>query len=306
MRLTLLLVPLLALACSSTTATPTDAGTTTDGSVPAEAGGPDAKVSLVPSDRTYTVTTPDAPSGKELPLVLLLHGYGVSGLLEDIYLGASQLARKRGFILVLPDGKVDASGRRYWNATPECCDLGRVGTDDVAFLRALLDEVQANHKVDKKRVFIVGHSNGGFMGYRLACELSDRIAGVASLAGAQGGGGGCKPKEPVAILQVHGTKDDTVPYEGGPLAGGGAPVLSAKATVAAWATLNGCGGALTSAGPARDFESTIAGPETLLERHACTKGAAELWTLQEGSHIPSFNDQWLPAVMDFLEAHPRP
>ena len=119
------------------------------------------------------------------PLVLLLHGYGVNGAVQKSYFGLGPLADSAGFLL--------------------------------AYLLAVLRDMKRRYNVDSQRVFIVGHSNGGFMGYRLACELSEQIAGVVSMAGAAWKDPSrCHPTTPVAILQIHGDADDTVRYEGGP------------------------------------------------------------------------------------------
>jgi pimeloyl-ACP methyl ester carboxylesterase len=81
-------------------------------------------------------------------------------------------------------GQQDRRGHRFWSATDACCNLDGLAVDDVAYLRAVIRDVSARHAVDPRRVFIVGHSNGGFMAHRMACEASDLVAAVVSLAGA--------------------------------------------------------------------------------------------------------------------------
>ena len=115
--------------------------------------------------------------------------------------------------------------------------------DDAAYLRRLIETVQARWPVDPRRVYVLGHSNGGYMSHRMACEHADLVAGIVSLAGAAFDDpvnidpalARCKPSEPVHILEIHGEEDGTVLYAGG------RPVNtpSARETVAGWAVRNG-------------------------------------------------------------------
>ena len=117
------------------------------------------------------------------PVVLLLHGYSASGWLQDGYFGLSPLVDARGFILITPDGTKDAEGAHFWNGTDACCDKFGTGVDDAGYLLGLLDELEAYFHVDATRVYLIGHSNGAYMSFRLACDASDRITALVSLAG---------------------------------------------------------------------------------------------------------------------------
>jgi polyhydroxybutyrate depolymerase len=130
---------------------------------------------VIGGERPVTVVVPSSYDGSPTPLVVLLHGYGASAVLQDIYFGLSALAESRGFVLALPDGTLDTSGRRFWNAGDACCDFGEAEVDDVGYLTSVLDELEASYAIDPKRVFFVGHSNGGFMSYRMACDLAGRV-----------------------------------------------------------------------------------------------------------------------------------
>jgi polyhydroxybutyrate depolymerase len=179
--------------------------------------------------------------------------------------------------------------------------------DDVAYLAGLVEEIGQHHAVDPKRVYFVGHSNGGFMSHRMACDRSDLVAAIGSLAGATWlDPSKCAPTEPVAALQIHGTVDDTVSYVGETINGVGYP--SAVGTVQTWAELDGC--ALSpEAGAAMDLEATIPGEETSVSRYAtgCKPGgAAELWTITGGGHLPGLGAEFAPRLVDWLFAHPKP
>ncbi|HEX2569192.1 MAG TPA: alpha/beta fold hydrolase [Polyangia bacterium] len=251
----------------------------------------------------YQVPSGYTPS-RPFPLVILLHGYGASGFLQDAYFGFSPFAASHGLLYAYPDGTLDSSNHRFWNATDACCDFGGTGVDDVAYVSAIIDDMNVRFNIDPKRIYILGHSNGGFMAHRLACDLSPRIAAIVSLAGDNWKDvTRCRPSQRVAVLQVHGDSDETIPYAGG----GNLPNLpSAHESVAGWAQLNGCGVTAVSGGTL-DVDTSLAGAETTVERWPnCTGGAAELWTIRGGTHLPALGASWPSLVYDFMAAHPKP
>ena len=210
-------------------------------------------------------------------------------------------------LIAYPDGTLDRAGRRFWNANDACCDLYGSGVDDVAYLTAVLDDAERRYSVDPRRVFLVGHSNGAFMAHRMACELGSRISGVVALAGdVWKDGARCKPGSPVSVLQVHGERDRIIPYAGGTIFGGHGTVPSAPESVATWAARNGCTGGLAPTGERLDLDSRLPGAETRVERWTCGTGAAELWTIESGGHIPSLPlPAWGNLVLEWLKAHAR-
>lgn len=302
-------------ACSSegdqTAASPrspaADAG---DAPAPGEedAGAEKPTTSPLVTDRPFAVKEPSGYDGSAaLPLVVLLHGYTGTSKVVDAYFELNALVDEKQFLLALPDGTKDPGGKQFWNASDACCDFFGTGVDDVAYLGAVIADVKARFNVDAKRVFVVGHSNGGFMAHRLACERSGEIAAIVSLAGGTyTSAAKCKATEPVAVLQVHGDADETVLYEGGSFFAGSPAYPSAEATVGLWATKNGCNATLTKTAEKLDLDTGLAGEETTVARHACTKGAAELWTIAGGAHIPDFGSTWAARIYAFLEAHPKP
>lgn len=247
------------------------------------------------------------PSGYDpatpAPLLVLLHGYSASGLVQDLYFGMRPFADAQGILYAYPDGTPDSGGKRFWNATPACCDFEHRGIDDVAYLDAVIGDMSARYNVDRKRVYLAGHSNGGFMAYRLACERAARIAAIVSLAGAMDKDASrCQPSEPVAVLQVHGDQDGSVPYGGGP------NEPSARESVADWAKRDGCSDRTDTSSPPLDLDKGIPGPETTAEKWTgCHPGgAAELWTIHGGTHIPNLQPTWAATIYGFLAAHPKP
>jgi polyhydroxybutyrate depolymerase len=142
-------------------------------------------------------------------------------------------------IYVTPIGIKNSKEETFWKATDACCDIARMGWPDALYIANIIKEVSERVPVDSKRVYILGHSNGGFMAHRMACDHSHLIAGIVSIAGVTWDDiTKCKPSEPVHILQIHGIDDPTILYDGGRLRGVTYP--SAEGTVERWSTLNQC------------------------------------------------------------------
>lgn len=256
--------------------------------------------------RPYDTNIPASYHGQATPLVLLLHGYSATPFIEDIIFGLTAESNARGFLYAMPSGLTDHTGAPYWNATDACCDYDHSNVDDVAYLNAVIDDMEARYHVDKKRVFIAGHSNGGFMAYRMACDSAPRIAAIVSLAGAMWlDTSKCRPTDHVAVLEAHGDADTEVLYNGG----GDPPYPSAEQSVADWAANDDCSPTLTQTGMTLDLVSNLPGAETSVARHdGCVSGgAAELWTIHGAPHVPMFNlPAWPEAIYNWMLAHPKP
>ncbi len=171
-----------------------------------EAGHNVATVTSGGIDRTYQLFIPSSYDPQQpLPVVLNFHGYTGDGPLQALSSGMDILAEEEGFISVAPDGLGTVS---YWNLATDN-DL----PNDVMFVSDLLDQMEADLCVDTNRVFSTGLSNGGFLTSRLACDLSDRIAAVATVAATMFYDD-CEPGRPVPLLAIHGTDDQIVPFTG--------------------------------------------------------------------------------------------
>lgn len=217
------------------------------------------------------------------PRLILLHGYGASGAIQETYLKLTPATNAHGMLYVHLDGTLNAQDRRFWNATDACCGY-RSGVDDSAYITAVIAEVNARYKVDPRRVFIVGHSNGGFTAYRMACDHADEIAAIVSIEGATWANPSrCKPTQAVATLEVHGTADQTITYSGSTIASARYP--GALTTVETWARYDSCD-------PKADHPATP--PHAIVEQlppatvrsystHCDGNRHAELWTQPGGT-----------------------
>ena len=159
--------------------------------------------------RNYRLYLPDGydPAGEPMPLVFNLHGFTSNALEQQVYADMDAVADTAGFIVCYPNGLAN-----QWNVGWAF----NLPTDDVGYIDTLISTLAMEHNVDLNRVYSCGMSNGGFMSYRLACELSDRIVAVASVTGsiAPGNPFACNQERTTPVLQIHGTDDPTVPYNG--------------------------------------------------------------------------------------------
>lgn len=243
------------------------------------------------------------------PLVVLLHGYTSSGKQQESYMKFSELVDTYGYLLAIPDGTREDSGRkvRFWNASEACCNFQGSEVDDSAYVLSIIDLVKADYTIDANRVYLIGHSNGGFMSYRMAYDHPETIAAIASLAGATLSGiDRPAPAGPVNVLQIHGTKDTTIAYDGGQI--GATDYPGAKQSVERWAAYNGCEVEAITSDKTIDLDRRIEGAETTITQYSsqCNPGGAvELWTIEGGGHIPSLSDTFNKQVIEWLLAHPK-
>ncbi|KAF0195712.1 MAG: hypothetical protein FD166_2885, partial [Bacteroidetes bacterium] len=159
--------------------------------------------------RSWIVYLPAGFNAEEsLPLMIALHGYTQNGQEIMQFSDFNTIADTGRFVVVYPNGVDNA-----WNVGFS----GGSTADDVGFLSALIDTLHQQYNIDYERVYATGLSNGGFMSYRLACELGNRIAAIAPVAGTMTDESllACAPQRMMPVLHIHGTADLIVNYNGG-------------------------------------------------------------------------------------------
>ena len=262
---------------------------------------------MIPSGgltRTLAVHVPKSyDPTRPMPLVLNFHGYTSNAMQEDLLSQMSAKADAAGFIAIHAEG---TGSPQSWNAGACCGTAASSGVDDIGFVRDLLTTAEARLCIDTRRVYATGMSNGGFLSHRIGCELADRFAAVAPVAGVLGVPA-CTPSRPMPIIHFHGTADSLVPYNGN----AAMSFPSVPDTFAAWGARDQCTGM-----PTETFRMGDAHCSSYL---SCAGGAqVTLCTVDNGGHtwpggtpVPSLgytttNLSATDAMWSFFQAHPLP
>lgn len=242
--------------------------------------------------RTYRLVVPSsAADGDPLPLVLILHGNGTDAASIAEKTGFDAIAEQEGFLAVYPEVAEDAG---VWNGgfSHRADDV-----DDVAFLRAVVEQVGKDHPVDPDRVVATGLSGGGMMAYRLACEAPDLVAAIAPVAATMVGD--CSPAAPVSVLHIHGSADQGIPFDG--REDRGFPPV--RGVLDTWGAVGGCD---------PDPHESTADSVTASTWTGCDPGIdVELVLIERGAHEYPRAELGAPidgptVVWAFFAAHPKP
>jgi polyhydroxybutyrate depolymerase len=243
-------------------------------------------------ERFYRVYRPEQVAPRP-GLVVVLHPVFGSGFQAEALTGFDAQADRLRWIVAYPDGLLDG-----WDAFGSNASWGyHAGADDVAFIAALIDRLEASDGVDPGRVFVTGFSRGALMTYRIGCELSSRVAAIAPVSGnmasesGSAADAGCHLARPVSLLAIHGTADGTIPIDGGHVDINYSPMAD---VIAVWRTQDGCG---DEGSPVTDGASTTTS-------WACVGGATVAARVVEGgSHSwPGASTLWRPGAPDDFDA----
>jgi polyhydroxybutyrate depolymerase len=268
--------------------------------------------------RTYLIHIPASYDGRRaIPLVLVFHGGGGQPPGMVWISGMNDAADRHGFIAVYPAGL-----NRQWKD-------GRTAAlnppSDVAFIDALIHKLESDYRIDSRRVYATGISNGAFFSFRLACDLGDEIAAIAPVSGSLPVGfhDACK-NEPVSVMMINGTDDHLVLYNGGrvggPFVAQGDSIPVAQ-TFSIWAKSDGCAQTPRTA-KVPDADPNDGTTTAIQVFDGCRNGTSvQLYTVTGGGHTWPGGPQYLPpaivglvsrdfdaseAMWQFFAAHPRP
>jgi polyhydroxybutyrate depolymerase len=245
--------------------------------------------------RTYLLHVPhSSKKGKPAPLVLVFHGGGGHARNMPRFTQFDRLADQEGFIVAYPEGL-----NKHWND-----GRGLSPADDVGFIRALIAELERSQNIDPKRVYATGISNGGFFSQRLACDLADKIAAVASVAATMPEPlvPVCKPSRPVSVMFIQGTKDPLVSINGGPVARTHGRCVSLAAASSFWGNRD-----QTSSTPVSADLPDDAHDGTRIHRDVYGGGQqgteVVVYTIEGGGHTWPDGRQYLPVLLVGKTSH---
>jgi polyhydroxybutyrate depolymerase len=294
-----------------------DAGVSGDGSgsaiaVPQCSGKP-----ILPHDLTWTIESGGLPRVANVhipegydptvgtPLVLNIHGFTSDAVEEALLTNMTPKADAENFVVVYPYG-TGVPGELSWNAGACCGTAAATNVNDIGFVSDLIDYAEQQLCIDPSRVFATGMSNGGFLSHTIGCELADRVAAIAPVAGVDGMPT-CTPSRPVPVMHFHGTADPLVPWNGDALLG----FISVPDSIAGWAQRDGCTGS-----PVQTYAN---GNSTCATYQQCAGGAdVTLCTIAGGGHtwpgglpvpvlgMTTTDISATDAMWTFFQAHPLP
>jgi len=270
---------------------------------------------------------PSHDKTKPKPLLIALHGGGGTGksMVKLTLGGFDKLSDKKGFVVVYPDGI-----GKNWNDGRKGEETGyrahKENIDDVGFISALIGALIKKLNIDPKRVYVTGISNGAIMSYRLACELSEKIAAIAPVAGSipQNLYPSCSPSKPISVLAINNVNDPLMPFAGGNITGPFGfkklgKVLSTSEAIRFWVKHDKCSlSPVVTYEPDKDPED---GTRVRKEVYGNGKGGTEviLYAIEGGGHTWPGGWQYLPerivgktsrdidaneVIWDFFEKHP--
>ena len=250
--------------------------------------------------RNYKILKPkNYDPKKKYSLILSLHGFTSNGAGQAGFFPLKDLAEKYGFLYCFPSGL-----QRSWNATNACCDFANKH-DDSAYLRGLILWAQKEYSIDKKRVYVTGLSNGGFMSYRMAQDHADLITAIVPFAGVGFKSWPGTPKNPVSVLHIHGTKDSTIKWAGGKIIGRAYP--SAKENFENWRKFNKCDRKVDTSKDKIDLARRVSGKETTVTRFTNKNGrvTTELWQVTGGGHVTPPTKQARERIIKWMLAQSK-
>jgi polyhydroxybutyrate depolymerase len=227
-----------------------------------------------------------------IAVVIVLHGGGGKGEGMIKLTKFNDIANDYYFAVVYPDG-IDKNWNDGRDITRKYVEGKEV--NDVKFISSLIDTLVRKYNIDSSGIFVTGISNGGIMCFRLACELANKIAGIAAVSSSmtEFQYNNCKPARSIPVMMIFGDEDPLVPFEGGEIMGKRGKVVPVTQSVNFWKKNNGC----------RDD----AIKDTLLDNYDDSTQAEEFiyhgnadvvyWLIKGGGHTWPGGFQYLPKII---------
>lgn len=239
--------------------------------VPASVGASPAPRALGPGDhsigltvgglsRSFIVHVPPGAPVAGRPLILVFHGADATAAGTIGVTNFEQVADRTGEVVAFLQGVDDHWNE--WSGAFASSGMGRGGVNDVAYTVAVIHRIEGLVSFDHQRIVAAGFSNGALMVQSLGCQLAGQLAMIVPVEGeiATTMAKSCAPRRPITVLELHGTADAAISYDGGPIHGAGSfTLLSAPASVAKWAALDHCAKEPTSSSPAPGIRLTTYG-----------------------------------------------
>ena len=265
-------------------------------------------------ERSYLLHVPvEYPLRMPVPVVFAFHGGGGNAAHTADFTGFDAAADTNYFLAVYPNGTGRLEDKLLtWNGGTCCGYAVDHNVDDVAFVRAVVEDLRSFATLDEERIYATGMSNGGIMSYRLACEAADLFAAIAPVAGTLNYAA-CAPSEPVSLLHIHGTADAHLPYAGGvgEESIAGVDFVSVADSVSFWVAANGCTSTPveTTSGNVVHSVYSDCSSGTVVELYTLT-GGLHAWPGADGPGWPGGDEpsqelDATQAIWDFFAAHPK-
>tara|TARA_R110000868_G_scaffold117600_3_gene312239 strand:+ start:35911 stop:36795 length:885 start_codon:yes stop_codon:yes gene_type:complete len=246
------------------------------------------------------------------PLIISLHGYGGSSRLQNYYVRLNSFQNNFGYVFATPDGLKDSKGKGYWNASEFCCDFDQTNVNDINFIENLIAKIKNSSEVgriDPKRVYLIGYSNGAFLASKIACSSSIDIAGIVTISGTsdlRDSSGqlldplelNCEHQRAIPVLHVHGDEDTTIAYNG--FDNGTTAHVSAFSQLKRWGLHNGCDEELHLIGSPFNATNFVKGKETQhFEMRNCL-APVEHFKVNSGVHFGIYKKSFTKRILKFL------
>ena len=249
-------------------------------------------------ERTYYLFAPNnLPGGKKVPLLFVFHGGGGNAISMDRRLGFTQLARREKFLVIYPAGI-----GRNWNDGRKTTRTRahRENINDVAFVEKMITDISKDFRVDEKRIYATGASNGGIFSHYVAAHLANRFAAIAPVIGgiADPFHKRFNPSEPVSVFVIQGTEDRLVPYDGnGSVGRNRGKIIGTDEAIRLWVRNN-----KTETEPVRGNLPDRAPNdgcrvETFLWRNGSNGSVVQLYKLNGAGHTWPGGIQYLPRII---------